>query len=980
MNVFLSDILPLFARINKDPTVIHIQKLNDLLERSNDGFAGKFYDKMLLTLLPQVDSEEIRKKPEVQRHLVATMEILLRKINVDNIKCFSTVQIVLLRQIYDFKSGSLAQTSEELKTGVLSCLRTLLSRTFKDVIAEFFELKNRKIIANLLFACVQIIEQEVFAGLKIEAINCILSFLQIHDEADFDDIVLRSQIADVIYTLLPRMLKCFMETAIGDSIKGHQLVGVSIKAIGRIICLILERTEMDFVEEPINLEDFKRMILAKDDARPENKDILKQPLAGDSEGKILRKDPEWIRAVSKKLKPYLAKLLVFTQHDHVSVRRELLAVCENFLKKCAENMLDCLQSLLEVIFVMSFDDDEDIAKQSCNTLASLKTHPKNNLLTKNAEATINSVLMTLPQSILREDDYKQVLGFSLLQSALEFISSNDLLALITDDLFLEKLTTVIILGAELNTKQEDLLAESGDKFSWRLKKYLTNHKCQRAFDKLCSALNKPEVIGIISGNFLRILEMRSSTSNQVLVIMNNLLSCEENQQSSWMMEFLLELLKDIHWNLCLQLSSEMPSEEILTREDIKFNVVHSCLVLESVGLCAKRMGSVFHPYLFKTFHRILAKAGSSNYCVRTAATMALEDMKESFNAATIEEFVHSNTDYIIFYVNKFLKKSYTYDDGLGMLQIILEYTAEDAITHFYLETILQSLLQDGEKIKDQQKLKAHFKIYHLFLLKMLKWSEENNKEIVNEESSDEILQQWLDILNQEEEIETEEHNETAPKEEIEETEKIVPNYVKLTDEMMRLVIKYISSKDQDLSLLSLELMTVGISVLSGCEEKLLPIVHLVWFPLSEKFKCNNPVILRQCFRLLLLLARTSKDFILKRTLSDVIPTINQCLIDGSVKSAKNSHYGMFIYTQDFKVISTILSQYGKLISDIQMQEKSLDTAIDCALLYMEKNQHTELQKMSLAFCNSLLNYDAPTIYLRLRKYPNFLDKLKIKRE
>uniref|UniRef100_A0A1B0CSV5 TTI1 C-terminal TPR domain-containing protein n=1 Tax=Lutzomyia longipalpis TaxID=7200 RepID=A0A1B0CSV5_LUTLO len=275
---------------------------------------------------------------------------------------------------------------------------------------------------------------------------------------------------------------------------------------------------------------------------------------------------------------------------------------------------------------------------------------------------------------------------------------------------------------------------------------------------------------------------------------------------------------------------------------------------------------------------------------------------------------------------------------------------------------------------------THFKIYHLFLLKILSWRSGDGQG-AKDETQEEILQKWLEILQHKDEMEIEEIHEEEQEmlnsDKLEEQkgddltsdqlqskaetgEKVraeaeaeieraaepenLPNYVKLTDEIVCLVSKYISSKDQTLCLLSLELLTSGIAILTPYEDKLLPVVHLIWFPLAEKFKSQNPIILRQCFNLLCLLAQSSQDFIHKRTISDVIPTINKFLAEVAKKSHLNSQQGMYRFSQEFKLIHTILSQYGQLILDIQMDEKNLDKSINCALRFLEKNQPEELQR------------------------------------
>lgn len=59
------------------------------------------------------------------------------------------------------------------------------------------------------------------------AIRCVMSLEYVHDEADADDIVLRNQIADVVFILLPKLVSTLIQVATGDETQGHALIAVS---------------------------------------------------------------------------------------------------------------------------------------------------------------------------------------------------------------------------------------------------------------------------------------------------------------------------------------------------------------------------------------------------------------------------------------------------------------------------------------------------------------------------------------------------------------------------------------------------------------------------------------------------------------------------------------------------------------------------------------------------------------------------------
>lgn len=52
--------------------------------------------------------------------------------------------------------------------------------------------------------------------------------MQIHDEADFSDVVFRSQIADIVFIMVPRIHSVLIQVVIGDSKQGQTLIAVSL--------------------------------------------------------------------------------------------------------------------------------------------------------------------------------------------------------------------------------------------------------------------------------------------------------------------------------------------------------------------------------------------------------------------------------------------------------------------------------------------------------------------------------------------------------------------------------------------------------------------------------------------------------------------------------------------------------------------------------------------------------------------------------
>lgn len=83
---------------------------------------------------------------------------------------------------------------------------------------------------------------------------------------------------------------------------------------------------------------------------------------------------------------------------------------------------------------------------------------------------------------------------------------------------------------------------------------------------------------------------------------------------------------------------------------------------------------------------------------------------------------------------------------------------------------------------------------------------------------------------------------------------------------MKKSLNYLPSKDKSTKVLTLDILNNGLEVIRDYEDELLPVVHLIWSPLVERFKeTQEPIIVNLSFQLLETLARLSKDFIRSRT-------------------------------------------------------------------------------------------------------------------
>lgn len=93
-----------------------------------------------------------------------------------------------------------------------------------------------------------------------------------------------------------------------------------------------------------------------------------------------------------------------------------------------------------------------------------------------------------------------------------------------------------------------------------------------------------------------------------------------------------------------------------------------------------------------------------------------------------------------------------------------------------------------------------------------------------------------------------------------------PLHIRITVSILKRSLNFIPSKNEERKLLALEILRDGLEVIRDWEDELLPIVHLIWGPLVNRFRESEKlVIVNISFQLLTALARMSQDFIRSRT-------------------------------------------------------------------------------------------------------------------
>ncbi|KAH8386317.1 hypothetical protein KR200_010152 [Drosophila serrata] len=533
-----------------------------------------------------------------------------------------------------------------------------------------------------------------------------------------------------------------------------------------------------------------------------------------------------------------------------------------------------------------------------------------------------------------------------------------------------------------------------------------------------------------------LIHQRSTAMNEAVLLLNLMVTRAEvkaSRESRLVLARLLldQLLRDEHWNLALQPdaawrlkvnkpthwfeertpgiyssavevrtqdcdSDDEQSEQVISKRvsiaDAQFNVLHTCLVLDAVGHCATFIGDTFDRYIFQSLHKVLLKVASSNTIVHLAASFAFVSMQLALKYAEPSHFIECSTDYISFHLNALLKRRSTESTAaVDILTVVLQYSSRGNVPH--LDSLFHTIRDECSKSHQMANVHSYLRVFNAFLKHVSEWKGDADAEVNAFESpmqvddDESVLTTWTNVLKkpqllddpnvdanmtdvpvQDAKEDAGGDDDTVP----EPTKPVLPRHVEMVKDILSQVIKFVSTAEQPQQIAAIECFSSGLPLLAAYENEFLPLVHLVWQPLVEKFRQKDALVLNRCFTLLHLLGVHAKDFILKRSLSDVIPQLKQFLKAASLQSSRKEDKQQ-AKTQEYKLQLKLLQSLADFILGLQIEGKHLHELMSTAALYLAQEQPPELQSLARQFFLELAVYNGPFVYVTLLQRAHLKD-------
>nr|CAD7452597.1 unnamed protein product [Timema tahoe] len=341
MTTYLSDafrqLKPLCDDVAHQPSIKNIQNLKDLVQRLPSSTLQHLQEYTLFPMQLQLNNAKLGSEIKVElingiRHVVEKTEIL-------HLEQLFKLYVFVFLQIFDPSQPSMvASVSEELKLSVVQCATQVLRSTTANVLDQMYQKENVPKLGQGIYICMQLLETERLRALRLACVDNILVTCQVEDDTDFNDIVFRKQVGDLITLVVPGIIGGLCKVATGDYKVGHLLIQMCLRAWGRVVTLVFDdrivghhsqdhKTNWSLDEELLDTPD-QGSGTAK--LQPNSKEGMEILLNSQE-----HRSPKWLKASARKLLAQ-TQVIVRVQHsDHWRVRLELVQMCDHVLTHCS---------------------------------------------------------------------------------------------------------------------------------------------------------------------------------------------------------------------------------------------------------------------------------------------------------------------------------------------------------------------------------------------------------------------------------------------------------------------------------------------------------------------------------------------------------------------------------------------------------------------------------------------------------------------
>eukprot|EP00042_Codosiga_hollandica_P052359 m.662764 g.662764 ORF g.662764 m.662764 type:complete len:818 (-) comp58478_c0_seq7:67-2520(-) len=361
------------------------------------------------------------------------------------------------------------------------------------------------------------------------------------------------------------------------------------------------------------------------------------------------------------------------------------------------------------------------------------------------------------------------------------------------------------------------------------------------------------------------------------------------------------------------------------------NIILSSLVIEAVATIAFVLQRDFQRLIMHSIYQLLRLLGSHNAVVANTALFSLTTICNACAYDSPSELIQRNCDYLINAISLNLRHLELNGDAPRVLQVMVQYLDESSFP--LLSDIINEVVQalDGY---DQRQVPSLLSVLHTLSAKLSDWRAS------------------LDLQHKEKEerLRSSQHSELQDAKEPDPASHHV-----LLSKVLERCIHFVGHDDARVRLLVMD--TIGSSALALTNETLLlPLIHQLWKPLTQRLKDPEGFVVRQAVLLIAKLAELCPRFIQNRVLTDVIPPIVRFLHHDPNLLSRQRH------TWEWRPFASVLSALASLVRVLELGLEEIQLLSDACFPFLPANYPQPLQEGALEVMRGLIERDSDAMW------------------
>lgn len=976
---------PFCMRLIKDQSRENVVALRRALEQLENDSLQNLHEYVLFPLTLVLQNAK-----RTEALVIETIECIcdmLPEVRVSSWKAFSDLFLRLLVVVSSVKDGlGVSSTSEEVKLAFVKGLRSLLESADTSILTQMLDIEFRLCLGHAVTILLSLAEKERNRTLQVSAMQC-LEKLACHGlRGSSSDEHMHLCSGNAFAGFLPGISIALTHVILNTENRSQKTAAVALNTWACVVEEVLSDQHLQYYKQKAALQEADQNLSGAASRVP----------------RIQRTD-DWVKSTAEKLSILVHRVCPCLASCEPKTKMAALDWARVSLISCKRSLETLASPLLQLTLTLSSDDDQEVAAKSSSLLdevAEQMAHDDSSLI-EILEEDFYRALGKCPHVIWTGSDAEKLSLVKLLSGYLSIFRTKVAKILVSTSVC-QRLLNVLFLLTEFETGSMNLLAEQpasldfSDTTEYGLKSYHRQFKhfadvrIFKEFSTVCRLLGCYGDVMLLTDVLHQKIQESATQRKQAILVLNNVLlafrdrksdisESDETDRMSYLRSLLEYYISAEMWNLPLHGETEFDSSAetrlaIFSIDKVNSNVLQNCLLLEGVATIALLLEAKFQPLLRVSLCPLLEKADSQNHLVSQTACTALLCVSRSCGYGSISELIRQNADYIADSLLFKLKHASRHPEVPHIVQALTKHSSCDAIS--LIQDVGYEVLNALDFCHNENAL-PFLRTLGCIVLYVNRWfppepkqSQPSLEDIPKREPSfAEFVEDFHRCKQVSENLEDSEEPADAEEdvpEDAGQTEKPeAPGHVRLLVQVLRRCIHLQSSSNIWVQTAVLSIICHAVVPVSGCEDEVLPMVHLLWKPLVNRFQGDNCTLSIKAFETLTSLVDASGDFIRQRTLKEVWPKLAAFLVSQhSVSRNKGKAYEI---TAAFKYQLVLLRGLGPLSRKLKIDEKDVALLASVVVPYMDLSQPKELQSAAVGCTEELARCSPDSVWFFLMK-------------